>query len=102
VPYYIGKQVYGEDTRCAEPIEQTMDKKSDKADAEGIVYIMADGSVVHTRQKEWTFAIWRRTCMGLGNTFFRGMKSSTRLGGGTDSAYAREQDRESLEPAGRV
>ncbi|MDR0654893.1 MAG: hypothetical protein LBG22_01135 [Treponema sp.] len=61
----MGKQVYEEDTGRAQPIERNMDKIPDKAEKEGILYVMADGSGVNTRQKDEKGSTWKETKLGM-------------------------------------
>jgi hypothetical protein len=65
VPCYVGREVYEEDTRRAEPIEETLDRIPEKAEEEGIVYIMVDGCAVNTRQKDEKGSTWKENKLGM-------------------------------------
>jgi hypothetical protein len=65
VTYYVGKRVYEDDTGQARSIERNMDKIPDKAEKEGILYIMADGSAVNTRQKDEKGSTWKENKLGM-------------------------------------
>jgi hypothetical protein len=42
-----------------------MDRMPDKADRQGILYIMIDGAAIHTRKKDETGSSWRENKLGL-------------------------------------
>jgi hypothetical protein len=51
VTEYAGKRVFENDGRRAAELEENMDKAAYKPEKEGVLYIMADGSMVNTRIK---------------------------------------------------
>ena len=65
VTYYVGKQVYEEDSLRARSVEGNLDKIPEKAEKGGILYLMVDGSAVNTRQKDEKGSTWKENKLGM-------------------------------------
>jgi hypothetical protein len=65
VTEYVGRKVFEEDSLMAQAIAKNLDTMPDKADKQGIVYIMLDGAAIHTRKRDEKGSSWRETKLGL-------------------------------------
>jgi hypothetical protein len=65
VTEYAGKRVSGKDRGNAEEAEKNMAKTAYNPEKEGVLYIMADGSMVNTRVKGKKGSVWQENKLGI-------------------------------------